>query len=141
MEYYFSGRYEHQLDAKRRIRIPAKMKAHLGDGYCICVGNDGCLRIMPTEATQELRRQLSALDMSDKNARITKHLVLESMCYPEEDPQGRIVLPKDLIQYAGIDKELLFVGVGEYVELWSAERYEEYKKSIEEIDISQYLKF
>ncbi len=141
MEYYFSGTYEHSLDAKRRIRIPAKMKSKLGEGYSIGVGTDHCLWIMPAETTQAIQKSMAATDMSDERARAAKRLLLQWTCYPEEDPQGRIVLPKELIKYAGIEKELLFIGQGDYIELWSAERYEEYSNAFADIDLGQFIKF
>ena len=141
MEYYFSGKHEHQLDAKRRIRIPAKMKSKLGEGYSIGIGTDGCLWIMPVETTQAIQRSMAALDTSDPRARQAKRRVLDNMCFPEEDPQGRIVLPKELIKEAKIEKNILFIGQGDYIEIWSAEQYEEYSKSFADLDLGQFLKF
>ena len=141
MDYYFSGTYEHQLDAKRRIRIPAKMKSKLGEGYSIGVGTDHCLWIMPAETTQAVQSSMAATDMADPRARAAKRKMLEGICFPEEDPQGRIVLPQNLIRYAGIEKNLLFIGQGDYIELWSAEKYEEYTASFENIDLGEFIKF
>ena len=141
MDYYFSGTYEHQLDAKRRIRIPAKMKSKLDKGYSIGVGTDHCLWIMPTETTQNIQRNMAETDMSDPRARAAKRKMLERICFPEEDPQGRIVLPQNLIDYAGIDKDILFIGQGDYIEIWSAERYKEYSAGFDDIDLGQYIKF
>lgn len=140
MDYEFSGTYEHQLDAKRRIRIPAKMKSMLGGGYSITIGTDRCLWIMPSETTHALHRKMAELDTSDLRSRATKRRVLEAMYTPEEDPQGRVVLPRKLIDYAKIDKDVVFIGQGNYIELWSAETYDEYIGDYDDIDIGQYIK-
>lgn len=140
MGYEFSGTYEHQIDAKRRIRIPAKLKNVLGGGYSITIGSDSCLWIIPSETAHALHKQLEELDTSDMRSRATKRRVLEFMYTPEEDPQGRVVLPGKLMKYAKIEKDVLFIGQGNYIELWAAERYEEYMDSYDDIDIGQYIK-
>lgn len=140
MGYEFSGTYEHQLDAKRRIRIPSKLKGVLGVGYSITIGTDHCLWIMPAETTHELHQRMAELDTSDLRSRATKRRVLEMMYTPEEDPQGRVVLPRKLIDYATIDKDVVFIGQGNYIELWSAEAYDEYMDNYDDIDIGQYIK-
>ena len=140
MDYEFSGTYDHQLDAKRRIRIPSKLKNALGAGYSITIGTDRCLWIMPAETTHALHKSMSELDTSDLRSRAAKRKILEMMYSPEEDPQGRVVLPRKLIHYARIDKDVVFIGQGNYIELWAAEAYEEYIAGYDDIDIGQYIR-
>lgn len=143
MDVYFSGTYEHQMDAKHRIRVPARLKNELGNGYSIGIGTDGCLWIMPAETTKALQKRMEEIDMSDRVARAAKRKLLAGISFPEEDPQGRIVLPQNLISYAGIEKDLLFIGQGSYIELWAAERYAAYRDEIgyDDIDFGQYISF
>lgn len=141
MGYRFNGRYDHQLDAKRRIRIPAKLKAKLGDNYSITIGYDGCLWVLPEDSAEDLMDKACAREADNPKARAAKRIILEQMSSPEEDPQGRFVLSKNLIGYAKIEKDVVFIGQGDYIELWSAERYEEYKASFADIDLSQFINF
>ncbi len=141
MEYYFSGSYEHQLDAKRRFRIPAKMKSKLGEGYSITLGPDDCLWIMPAETSKRVQDNMMQIDLGDRAARASKRKMGGFVVYPEEDGQGRIVLPSHLAAKAGIVKDILFIGQGNYIELWSAERYQQYIEEFDDIDIGQYIKF
>lgn len=139
MDIFFSGKYEHQLDSKRRIRIPSKLKAQLGENYAITIGNDHCLWILPFQTMEALKRSLESLDTKDPKSRAAKRLVLEQMYSPEEDNQGRLVLPKDLISYASIDKDLLFIGQDKYIEIWAKESYEKFMSEFTDLDISQYV--
>jgi DNA-binding transcriptional regulator/RsmH inhibitor MraZ len=61
------------------------------------------------------------------------------MFTPEEDPQGRLVLPRGLIDYAGIDKDILFIGQDKYIEIWAAEHYQGFKDDYPDVDIAQYV--
>ena len=141
MNCLFSGTYEHQIDAKRRIRIPAKMKNNLGEGYSLTIGPDDCIWIMPAETMQTVYGNIMQIDMGDEQARASKRKFMRLNCQPEEDKQGRIVLPAHFIQKAGIEKDLLFIGQGNYIELWSKEKYEAYTEDFEDIDIGRYIKF
>jgi MraZ protein len=139
MDYFFSGSYEHQLDSKRRIRIPAKLKAMLGANYAITIGADRSLWVLPYETVAVMRKNLATLDSSDPKARAAKRHVLAMMFTPEEDPQGRLVLPRNLIEYAGIDKDIVFIGQDKYIEIWAAERYVRYDDDTSDVEIADYV--
>lgn len=140
MAYNFGGTYEIQLDAKRRMRVPAKIRSKLGDNYVITVGSDSSLWMLPEETACRLQDKMAEMDTSDPQMRAAKRFVLGSMFYPEEDSQGRFILPKHLANRVNIEKSVVFVGQGNYVEIWSEESYAEYREQHEDDDFSQYLR-
>ena len=128
MTTYFFGTYEHQLDDKNRLRIPAKFrKALIGeDGdktYSFARGMiDGCIYVLPEEELQKIMEKLSEEKMSE--ASLATMLFCGSVYEAEEDPQGRVVLPAKLKAAAGIDKDIVTVGRGKRIEIWAADVYE-----------------
>lgn len=139
MGYYFNGRYEHQLDAKRRMRIPSKLRTKLGNNYSVTIGSDFCLWILPEEAACRLQDKLSEMDASDPQARAAKRAVLGAMFSPEEDSQGRFIIPKALANYAGIEKSVVLIGQKDYIEVWAAEKYAAYEETLCNVDIAQFI--
>lgn len=124
--FLFKGEYNHQLDAKNRIRIPAKLKAELGTGYSITRGVDKCLYIIPKEEMDKLTSRLEQFDMYDAEKQKAIRSVLRLAFDPEEDNQGRIVLTEKLRTFAGIEKEIVFLGVGNRIEIWDEQEYQKY---------------
>ncbi len=139
MGYYFNGTYEGQVDSKRRMRIPSKLRAKLGENYAITVGVDHCLWILPEEAARRLQDNMSKLDMTNPQARDAKRMALGWMFTPEEDSQGRFVIPKKLASYAQIEKGIVLIGQNDYIELWAAEKQEQEASLNENIDLAQFM--
>ncbi|MCD8040252.1 MAG: division/cell wall cluster transcriptional repressor MraZ [Clostridia bacterium] len=123
---FFTGEYNHQLDAKNRIRIPFKLKRDLGENYYFTKGTDGCLFILPEEVAKEQLEKIAEIKMSDVEKRRGARSFAKSFVAAEEDNQGRVVLPANLREFAGITKDVVFCGVGKRIELWSKENYDEY---------------
>jgi MraZ protein len=138
MDYFFIGNVTNVLDNKHRTRIPAKMRAALGDDYCITVGSDHCLWILPSESVEQLRKNLANLDLTDPRARAVKREVLGNMFSPEEDAQGRLVLPLTLVKHADLKKEVLFVGQDQWIEMWNPDRYHGFTGEYPDADPSQF---
>jgi MraZ protein len=120
----FLGRFSHNLDAKGRLAIPAKFRGTLADGLVVTRGIDRCLSVYPMAAWQTLAERVSALSISDPDARQFKRMVFAEAMDEELDSQGRIVLPPELRRYAGIDREAVVVGMNTYIELWDPARWE-----------------
>ncbi|MBQ8374758.1 MAG: transcriptional regulator MraZ [Clostridia bacterium] len=128
MDAYFSGTFEHQLDDKNRLRIPAKFRKTLvgerGEkSYSFARGMNGCIYVFPEEVLQETLAELSKEKMGE--ASLASLLFFSSVYTAEEDAQGRVVLPSKLKAIAGITKDIVTVGRGKRLEIWSAERFEE----------------
>ena len=105
----FMGTYEHGLDAKGRVIIPAKLREDLGESFVVTLGLDGCLFAYP---------------MNEWEGMLQRHF-LANAAPCELDKQGRALIPAKLREYAGLAKETVFVGVLSKIEIWSKERWDE----------------
>ncbi len=121
----FYGEYNLMLDAKNRMRLPAKYRAMLQDGYYILSGANGCLWVMTSERFNALTEKFAQVPFSDIVARKAITKIMTSVVEPEEDAQGRFVLPAKAKNYAGINKNIIVAGAFDHVEIWSEERYQE----------------
>jgi len=122
-----SGEYTHQIDEKARIRIPARLKAALGDGFTCVKGTGGCLCLFPKKYWEEnFAAKIMAVPYSDIEAQRPIRMFFSSAAELEEDNQGRYLLPRALREYARIKKDLVFIGVGMRAEIWAREEYEAY---------------
>ena len=108
----FMGEYNHTIDAKGRLIIPAKFREVLGDEFVVTKGMDGCLFVFDNSEWQVFAEKLRSLPMIDKAASV------------EVDKQGRILLPSVLRDFAGITKDTVLIGVGSRIEIWSKDRWE-----------------
>ncbi|MCD8373279.1 MAG: cell division/cell wall cluster transcriptional repressor MraZ [Clostridia bacterium] len=123
---YFTGEYNHQLDAKNRIRVPFKLKKELGEKYYFTRGADNCIFIFPKEVADEQLAKIAEIKASDEEKRRGVRVFTKSFVSAEEDNQGRVVLPAALKDFAKIKKDVVFCGVGKRIELWAKEVYDEY---------------
>jgi len=119
----FMGEYNHSIDAKGRVIVPAKFRDSLGEQFVVSQGLDGCLFIFPNEEWQRFEEKLKTLPMSDKQARKFVRFFLAGAAEVEVDKQGRILLPSVLREFAGLSKDVVLVGVGARAEIWDKERW------------------
>ena len=121
------GEYHHQIDEKSRIRIPAKLKDALGESPVILKGTDGCLFVYSQEAMNNMfATKFANNDFTQADKTKALRLLTSSTVVTEEDKQGRILLPQNLIKHAGIVKNIVTIGAFDRVEIWSEERWNEY---------------
>jgi len=125
------GKYFHNLDAKGRLIIPAKLRDSIGHKFVITQGFDNCLSAYSQEEWEKFTAKLDGLGNSKKNARMIKMFFRENAYDVEFDSQGRIVIPADLREMAEIVKEVAIVGSGEKIDIWSKENYDELHKQKE----------
>ena len=129
----FRGMYEHQLDEKNRIRIPAKFKkvfeSYENGTYSFVRGVNGCIYVFPDEVLDETLEELSNESMGDTSK--AAFMFFSSVFSAEEDAQGRVTLPTKLKDLAGIKKDIVTVGLGKRLEIWSAEKYEAYISGVD----------
>jgi MraZ protein len=128
----FLGRFGHNLDAKGRLAIPAKFRSALADGLVVTRGIDRCLSVYPLAAWQGLAGKVSALSISDPDARLLKRMVFGEAVDEAMDAQGRIVLPPELRRYAGIEREAVVVGMNTHLELWDPGRWDKLTATVED---------
>lgn len=120
------GEYKHQCDAKFRLRIPAKLKKELGENCIITKGNDGCLFLLPKAEMDNILGKLENLSIFNSQLQKPLRFLFSSATEVEEDNQGRFLLPANLREFADIEKNVVFVGVGNRAELWSEDRWNKY---------------
>ena len=120
----FMGEYNHTIDAKGRLIIPAKFREVLGDEFVVTKGMDGCLFVFDNSEWQVFAEKLRSLPMIDKEVRQFTRFFLAGAASVEVDKQGRILLPYVLRDFAGITKDTVLIGVGSRIEIWSKDRWE-----------------
>ena len=115
-----TGTYEHSIDAKGRLFIPAKLREELGVTFYLAMGVDECLAIYPQETWNRFTEKFASLPRS-QSAAMRPLFANASKC--ELDSQGRIVIPQKLRKYAGLEKDAVIIGVNDRAEIWSAETW------------------
>lgn len=119
----FMGEFNHSIDSKGRIIIPSKFREALGDEFVITLGLDGCLFAYPNDEWQAFVEKLKTLP-GTKDARQLQRYFMAGAAACEADKQGRILIPSKLRENAALDKDIVFVGVLNKIEIWSKERWE-----------------
>ena len=121
----FLGEYEHTMDDKGRVAVPARFREALGDGIVITRGFEKCLMAFPRERWDQLSQQVSALPLGQTDARNLRRLLFSGAQDLQLDRQGRILIPQNLREYAGLNVQAIVAGLNTHFEIWSAERWGE----------------
>lgn len=129
----FMGEYNHTIDAKGRLIIPAKFRDALGEGFIVTKGFDGCLFVYDSTEWNTFEEKLRNLPLANKEARKLVRFFLAGAAEAEVDKQGRILIPNVLREYADLEKDVVLIGVGNRVEIWSRSRYQD-DATYEDID-------
>ena len=119
------SQYNHTIDAKGRVIIPAKFREKLGESFVITKGLDGCLYGYAKEEWSAFEEKLGTLPITNKNSRQFTRFFLAGAAECELDKQGRILIPSVLREFAALDKDVVLVGVASKIEIWSKERWDE----------------
>lgn len=122
----FMGEYQHSIDDKGRLIIPAKLRDDLGSTFIITRGLDQCLFVYPMDQWVKLEQKLQALPLMKADARAFTRFFFSGASECEWDKQGRINIPNHLREYAKLEKECMVVGVQSRVEVWSKDAWEHY---------------
>ena len=126
------GEYQHTIDEKGRIIIPAKFREALGASFIITRGLDNCLFVYPREEWNQLEQRLKSLPSMAANARAFARLLFSGACECEWDKQGRVNVPAHLREYARLEKDCTVIGVSARVEIWDKATWEEYSRKSQE---------
>lgn len=121
----FMGEYNHTIDPKGRLIIPAKFREALGDEFVVTKGLDGCLFVYANIEWNNFEEKLRTLPLTNKNARQFTRFFLAGAAACEVDKQGRILIPQVLREFAKLEKDVVLVGVASRIEIWSKEVWEE----------------
>jgi MraZ protein len=119
----FLGEFDHSIDDKGRVAIPARFRDELSEGVILTRGFDHCLQAFPRPTWQELAQRISALSLGNEEARNLRRLLFSGAAEVEIDRQGRILIPQSLREYAGMNERVIIAGMNTYFELWSDERW------------------
>lgn len=122
----FIGEYQHNLDAKKRLAIPAKFRKELGKDAILTRGLDNCLFVFPSEQWKDL-----ATKLGQNPGRSYTRLLLSGASEVDFDSLGRILVPDNLKDYAGLKKETVIIGVLNRLEIWDAKKWNNYKLNLE----------
>lgn len=117
------GRFEHTIDAKGRVFVPAKLRDKLGESFIAATVLDRCVSLYSTEEWEHLLEKIAEAPMAETRKLLRK--VTESAEDVTLDAQGRILLGKSLIAHAGLEKPVLIIGAGRRAEIWNPDVYSE----------------
>lgn len=121
----FKGEHTQKMDTKGRVIVPAKFREQLGGELVITRGLDDCLFAYSKEAWSALEEKLSSLSFADKKIRSFNRFFLAGATDLEADKLGRILMPPALRKFASLDKEVVWVGVGNRIEIWDIDKWNE----------------
>ena len=126
VKFMFMGEYQHTIDPKGRIIVPAKIRCELGEKFIITKGLDSCLFVYPEQEWKMLEEKLKKLPFTNKNARNFSRFFFSGATEVEFDKQGRVLIPTPLRNHAMLDKEVVIIGVASRLEIWDKDSWERY---------------
>ncbi|HXD62828.1 MAG TPA: division/cell wall cluster transcriptional repressor MraZ [Lacisediminihabitans sp.] len=122
----FLGTYAPKLDDKGRIILPAKFWGELESGLVVTRGQERCLYVFSTREFEDLHERIRQASITSKEGRDFLRLFLSGATAEAPDAQHRVTLPAALRSYAGLDRELTVIGVGNRAEIWDTKAWEKY---------------
>ena len=120
------GEYYSNLDEKSRLVIPSKLRQALNSEIVITRGLDNCLFVYPKETFDIITEKLNSLPFTKKDARNFSRFFLSGASLTTFDKQGRINITSPLISYADLKKECVIVGVGDRLEIWDKDKWDDF---------------
>ncbi len=121
------GEFQHNMDAKGRVTIPARFREDLGDRFYVTKGLDGCLFVLSPAQWEKLLEKMSSLPLS--KARSLQRFFFSGAAEAEPDKQGRILIPAALREYAGLEKDVTVIGAATRAEIWDTAKWTQYNES------------
>jgi MraZ protein len=127
------GEFQHSLDEKGRLIIPAKFREDLGEKFIVTRGFDHALFVYSLDQWEVLKQKIEALSTASPDTqRAFERLFFSGAVEAELDKQGRVVIPQHLRDHARIDRDVYVNGVSSKVEIWAKEVWEEYSRKVQE---------
>ena len=115
-----TGQYQHSIDSKGRLFIPAKLREELGDTFYVTMGVDGCLSVYSDDSWSRFTEKFESLPFTKTRA-MRPLFANAAKCEP--DAQGRILIPQKLREYANLKKDVVVIGVSNRAEIWNAKTW------------------
>ncbi len=120
----FMGEYNHSIDPKGRLIVPSKLRDELGEKFVVARGMESCLFVYAMDKWMKIVEKLNGQNITNESVRKFQRQFIGGAHDCELDKQGRVLLPPILRTYAGIVKDAVFIGAGDRIEIWSAERWQ-----------------
>jgi MraZ protein len=130
----FLGKYQFFINDDHSLVIPPAFRPLLAQGIYITRGFEQNLMIMSEKVFQERYQQVASLNMADPLVRLLNRLILGNACSLEVGEDGHLVIPPDLASFAGLEKEIVLVGQGDYVEAWSPSNWEKQSSLLQDVE-------
>jgi MraZ protein len=127
----FYGEYEHTVDEKNRLTLPARFRNALAGGVVLARGIEANIDVYPRESWDANVARIAELDSLTREAREMKRYVFAGAAVAELDRQGRVLVPPHLAEHAGIGKDVLIAGVHDHIEIWDRARWADHLRAIE----------
>jgi MraZ protein len=129
----FRGHYEHSLDAKNRLSIPARFRAAFSSGLVLSKDSEPCVALWTPEAHEAtVEAALAGRNpLGSERKKIARYFQAQSFD-TELDSAGRVTVPGALLEHGGLDREVVVAGVGDHLEVWSRERWDAEQSSLDE---------
>ena len=131
LENMLIGEYQHTLDPKKRLSLPAKFRKEVGKKVVVTRGLDACLFLFPERTWRGIAQKLQSLPFGQENARGMARFMLAGAVETEIDAAGRILIPDFLKEFAGLRSSVVLTGVSDRVEIWDETRWQTYTRRIE----------
>ncbi|HLO32903.1 MAG TPA: division/cell wall cluster transcriptional repressor MraZ [Anaerolineales bacterium] len=130
----FLGQFQHNLDEKGRLMIPARYRELLAAGAFITQGFDKCLMVMTDVYFKQVYDRINSMNLADPTARLLRRLILSNAYPVEVDKVGRILVPQNLRQVIALENEAIVAGQGEYFEVWAPDTWNEQMNQFQDIE-------
>lgn len=130
----FLGTFQHNLDDKGRLMIPARFREQLDGGAYITQGFDRCLMVMTGEYFRQVYVEVNSTSLTDPNARLLRRMILANAFQVDIDKVGRVLVPQTLREFAALDGEAIVAGQGEYFEVWTPAAWGEQVKQMQDTE-------
>ena len=134
----FLGQFQHNLDDKGRLMIPARYRDLLAAGAYITQGFDKCLMVMTASYFNEVYSIINDMNMADPTARMLRRLILSNAYPVEVDKVGRVLVPQNLREFLGITSgELTVAGQGDYFEVWTPAEWKNQLDMLQDVEANE----
>ena len=128
----FRGHYDHTLDAKNRLSVPARFRASFSSGLVLAKDSDACISVWTPEAHESIiERALAGKNPLGREYRAVQRFFQANSFDVELDSSGRVTLPPPLLAHAGIEKETVVAGVGDHLEVWGRKRWDDEQAALD----------
>ena len=135
----FMGEYSHTIDSNGRLIVPSKFRENLGDEFVVTKGLDGCLFVYSQDEWKNIEEKFKQVSLTTKDARKFSRFFFAGAATVEVDKQGRILLPSVLREFAGLEKDIVSVGVLSRIEIWSKDKWQESNEYDDMDEIAEHM--